>query len=194
MSPMPMPTTRRSAAALLMLAGAGSLAAPVAAEPALPETPPGAPSDFDFEHGSWRTTLRRRLRPLSGSDVWADYTGTTLVRPVVGGRANLAELDVAGAQGRIQGLSLRLFETERRRWTLNFSNLASGTLAAPMTGGFGGSRRGVFYSVEEFNGRRVLVRFVIESLSVDRCRLEQAFSTDGGATWEVNWMAMDTRV
>lgn len=195
MSSMPTPMTRRNAAAALAMAGAGSLAAQAAAATsALPETPVGAPRDFDFEHGRWRTTLRRLLRPLSGSDVWADYTGTTRVAPVLGGRANLVELDVAGPEGRIQGLSLRLFEPERQRWTLNFSNLASGTLSAPMTGGFGGGRRGVFYSAEDFKGRPVLVRFVIESQSADRCRFEQAFSADGGATWEVNWIAADTRM
>jgi len=160
---------------------------------ATPPTPVGSPSDFDFEHGRWHTTLRRRLHPLSGSDVWADYTGTTIVSPALGGRANLAELDVSGPEGRLQGLSLRLFETKQKRWTLNFANASSGTLVAPMTGGFGGGKRGVFYSVEDFDGRRVLVRFVIESTSADSCRFEQAFSADGGITWETNWIAVDTR-
>ena len=160
---------------------------------AIPATPVGSPHDFDFEHGRWHTTLRRRLHPLSGSDAWADYAGTTVVRPVLDGRANLVELDVSGPEGRLLGLSLRLFETKRQRWTLNFSNAASGTLATPMTGGFGGGPRGVFYSAEEFDGRRVLVRFVIESTGADTCRFEQAFSADGGVTWETNWIAVDTR-
>jgi len=181
-------TTRRTAAAALALAGVGASAAPT-----LPATPVGTPKDFDFEHGNWRTALRRRLKPLSGSDTWVEYEGTTLVQPLLGGRANLVELDVAGPQGRIQALSLRLFEIERQRWTLNFSNAASGTLAEPMSGGFGGGPRGLFYSVEDFNGRQILVRFVIESQSADRCRFEQAFSADVGATWEVNWVAVDTR-
>jgi len=193
-------TLRRIAG--LALAGACAIGTPAStalaetrpdAALATPATPVGTPHDFDFEHGRWRTTLRRRLQPLSGSDAWADYTGTTVVRPVLGGSANLVELDVSGPQGRIQGLSLRLFDTKQRRWTLNFSNAASGTLAPPMTGGFGGGRRGVFYSTESFDGRPVLVRFVIESTSADSCRFEQAFSPDGGTTWETNWIAVDTR-
>lgn len=183
-----MSATRRVAVAALATAGAGAIAAP-----ALPATPPGSPGDFDFEHGDWQTSLRRRLRPLSGSDVWAEYVGTSRVRPVLGGRANLVELDVTGPEGRIQGLSLRLFEVQRRRWTLNFSNTASGTLAAPMVGGFGGGARGLFYSEEDFKGRPILARFVIESMAADRCRFEQAFSVDGGESWEVNWVAVDTR-
>lgn len=163
------------------------------ASPAIPATPTGSPNDFDFEHGHWHTTLRRRLHPLSGSDVWADYAGTTIVRPLLGGRANVVELDVSGPQGRLQGLSLRLFDAKQKRWTLNFSNAAAGTLAPPMTGGFGGAPRGVFYSAETFGGRPVLVRFVIESTSADTCRFEQAYSADGGVTWEINWIAVDTR-
>jgi hypothetical protein len=195
-------STLRNAACLLLVAGACTVGATPSTGPAdarsdaasaIPATPIGTPHDFDFEHGRWHTTLRRRLKPLSGSDVWADYVGTTIVTPVLGGSANLAELDVSGAQGRIRGLSLRLFDTEQKRWTLNFSNATAGTLAEPMTGGFGGSARGVFYSAEDFGGRRVLVRFIIESTSADTCRFEQAFSDDGGATWETNWIAVDTR-
>ena len=198
---LPIRSTLPGIAGLLAVASACAVGAPPTTAPAhteadaalaIPATPAGSPHDFDFEHGRWHTTLRRRLHPLSGSDIWADYAGTTLVRPVLDGRANLVELDVSGPEGRLLGLSLRLFEPKHRRWTLNFSNAASGTLAAPMTGGFDGPR-GVFYSAEEFDGRRVLVRFVIESTSVDTCRFEQAFSADGGATWETNWIAMDTR-
>jgi hypothetical protein len=194
---MPLPATFRNATATLALAGACAAVsppAPAADSPAvLPETPVGMPHDFDFEHGHWRTTLKRRLHPLSGSDTWAEYAGTTTVHPILGGRANLVELEVSGPAGRLEALSLRLFEPERRRWTLNFANAASGTLATPMSGGFGGGRRGVFYSDETLDGRRILVRFVIEATGADRCRFEQAFSADGGATWEINWIAEDTR-
>jgi len=199
---LPTRSTLSGFAAWLVVASACAVGAPSSTASAntpadsalaIPATPAGSAHDFDFEHGRWHTALRRRLHPLSGSDVWADYAGTTIVRPVSGGRANLVELDVSGPAGRIQGLSLRLFDPKQKRWTLNFSDAASGTLAEPMTGGFGGSPRGVFYSAEEFDGRRVLVRFVIESMSADRCRFEQAFSVDGGATWETNWIAVDTR-
>ena len=38
------------------------------------------------------------------------------------------------------------------------------------------------------------VRFVIADITPTSCRFEQAFSADGGKTWEVNWIATDTRV
>ena len=63
-----------------------------------------------------------------------------------------------------------------------------------MSGGFAGGPQGVFYSADSFKGRPILVRFVIDVLDADHCRFEQAFSADGGATWEVNWIASDTRM
>jgi len=160
----------------------------------IPRTPVGTPHDFDFEHGRWQTSLQRLVQPLSGSREWASYTGTSNVHPLLGGRANLVELEVDGPRGRIAGVSLRLFDTQSERWTLNYSNLAGGTLELPMSGGFDGSRHGVFYSADTLKGKSILVRFIIDVLDPDHCRFEQAFSADGGATWEVNWVASDTRL
>ena len=54
--------------------------------------------------------------------------------------------------------------------------------------------RGEFFDQESLNGRSILVRFVIAPQTADTIRFEQAFSGDGGKTWEVNWIATDTRV
>lgn len=149
--------------------------------------------DFDFEIGTWKTKLSRRLRPLTGSNTWVEYEGTTIVRKVWDGRANLVELEVEGPSGRIEGLSLRLYNPDARQWSLNFSNSAGGTLSPPVIGEFKNGR-GEFYGQEALNGRAILVRFVISDITQDSCRFEQAFSDDGGKTWEVNWVATDTRV
>lgn len=149
--------------------------------------------DFDFEMGTWKTHLKRRLRPLTGSTTWVEYEGTTVVRKVWDGRANLVELEVNGPAGRIEGLSLRLYNPESRQWSLNFSNSAGGTLSEPVIGEFKNGR-GEFYGQESLNGRAIFVRFVISDITPNSCRFEQAFSDDGGKTWEVNWVATDTRV
>jgi hypothetical protein len=149
--------------------------------------------DFDFEIGTWHTHLRRLVRPLSGSSEWVEYEGTSVVRRVWNGRANLVELVVDGPAGHIEALSLRLYDTQSRRWSLNFSATGSGTLGTPSVGSFADGR-GEFFSEETFAGRPVLVRFVITPTGVDVCRFEQAFSVDGGKTWETNWIAIDTRI
>lgn len=167
-----------------------------AAEPRLPAAflKQGGPQDFDFEIGRWKTQLRRLTNPLSGQPAkWVEYEGTTLVTKVWDGRANLVELDVKGTAGHIEGLSLRLFNPETRQWSLNFANARSGTLTPPTLGGFHDGR-GEFYALDTFDGRDILVRFVISDVKPDSARFEQAFSADGGKTWEVNWIAVDTRV
>jgi hypothetical protein len=149
--------------------------------------------DFDFEIGTWKTHLKRLVHPLSGSDEWTEYEGTTTVRKVWNGRANLVELVADGAAGHFEGLNLRLYNPQSRQWSLNFANAASGRLSQPTIGGFKDGR-GEFYDQEDFDGRAVLVRFVILPVDADTIRFEQAFSDDGGRTWEVNWIATDTRV
>ncbi|HEU5459169.1 MAG TPA: hypothetical protein VFU83_01695 [Pyrinomonadaceae bacterium] len=149
--------------------------------------------DFDFEIGTWKTQLRRLVRPLSGSTTWVEYEGTTVVRKVWNGRANLVELKASGPAGSFEGLSLRLYNPESRQWSLNFANISDGTLTQPTIGEFKDGR-GEFYNQEKYNGRAILVRFVITKLSQDSIRFEQAFSDDGGKTWEVNWIAVDTRI
>jgi hypothetical protein len=153
----------------------------------------GGEHDFDFEIGTWKTHLRRLLKPLTGSTTWVEYDGTTVVRKVWEGAANLVELKVDGSAGHFEGLSLRLYNPQSRQWSLNFANKAGGTLTTPTIGEFRNGR-GEFYDQEEVNGRAVLVRFVILIVDADTCRFEQAYSADGGKSWEVNWTAVDTRV
>jgi hypothetical protein len=133
------------------------------------------------------------MHPLSGSTEWAEYEGTTAVRTVWDGRANLVELDVDGSAGRIQALSLRLYDPESRQWSLHSASSGSGTMSPPAIGEFKDGR-GEFYSKELLDGRAILVRFVISDITPSSCRFEQAFSDDEGKSWEVNWVATDTRL
>jgi hypothetical protein len=176
----------------LLLSG---LAAALLSSPALAQEagPRDGQHDFDFEIGTWNTRLSRLQNPLTGSTTWLEYTGTSVVRKVWDGRANLVELVVEGPAGRIEGLNLRLYNPQSRQWSLNFASARGGTLTQPSVGEFRNGR-GEFYSHEEFNGRMILVRFVIQVLDPDTARFEQSFSDDGGKSWEVNWIAVDTRV
>lgn len=149
--------------------------------------------DFDFETGTWRTHVRRLLHPLTGSSTWVEYDGTTVVRKVWNGRANLIELKADGPAGHFEGLSLRLYNPQSHQWSLNFANANGGGLNQPTIGEFRNGR-GEFFDQETLNGRAILVRFVISDITMGSCRFEQAFSDDGGKTWEVNWIATDTQV
>jgi hypothetical protein len=149
--------------------------------------------DFDFELGSWKTHLKRLLHPLTGAATWVEYDGTTTVRRVWNGRANLVELEVDGPKGHIEALSLRLYNPDSHQWSLNFSNSAGGALGTPSIGEFNNGR-GEFFDQETLGVRAILVRFVISEVTHTSCHFEQAFSDDGGKTWEANWIADDVRI
>jgi hypothetical protein len=149
---------------------------------------------FDFEIGTWKTHLKRLVRPLTGSTTWVEYQGTTVVRKVWDGRANLVELNVEGPAGRIEALSLRLYNPRTRQWSLNFASAGSGEMSMPPAIGGFSHGKGEFFNQETLDGKPILVRFVISGITPTSCHFEQAFSADGGKTWEVNWIATDTRV
>jgi hypothetical protein len=173
--------------ALIPLLPLVALAAPPRAEPR------DGQHDFDFEIGTWKTHLTRLDHPLTGSKNWLTYDGTSVVRKVWDGRANLVELEVDGPTGHLEGLSLRLYNPQARQWSLNFANAAGGAFGTPTVGEFKNGR-GEFYDQEAVGGRMILVRNVFSDVTPSSCRFEQAFSDDGGKTWEVNWVAVDTRV
>lgn len=150
--------------------------------------------DFDWEIGTWRSTVQVLADPLSESpDEWLEFTGTSTVRPLMDRRANVVEFAVSGPAGRIDALNLRLYEPQAQRWSLTFVNMRDGLLAPAVYGGF---RDGIgeFYGDDQLDGRPIKVRFLIVRASQDEARFEQAFSADGGTTWETNWIAVDRRV
>ncbi len=149
--------------------------------------------DFDFEIGTWKTHLRRLQHPLTGATTWIEYEGTSVVRKVWNGRANLVELVVDGPAGHIEGLSLRLYDPQAHQWSLNYANSSAGTLSEPTIGEFTNGR-GEFFDRESFNGRTIFVRNVFTDITPNSYRFEQAFSDDGGKTWEINWVATDTKM
>lgn len=191
---MPMVSARLLVLALLV--GGAGVSAHAHSAPVAPsaETTRDGQRDFDFEIGIWATEVRVLRNPLSGQPpVWAEYRGTSLVRSLMDGRANSVELSVAGPAGKIEGISLRLYDPGARQWSLNFASLRDGALTPPVVGGFGADGRGVFYGDDKLGERAIRVRFVITQVSADEARFEQAFSADDGATWEVNWIAVDRR-
>lgn len=150
--------------------------------------------DFDYEIGTWKIHLRKRLHPLTGSNNWVDFDGTSVTRKVWDGRANLEEFETDGAAGHIEGLTLRLYSPQSHQWSIFWANSKDGNLGIPpMTGQFKNGR-GEFYDQEVFEGRAIYVRFVWSDITANSAHFEQSFSADGGKTWEANWITDQTRV
>jgi hypothetical protein len=154
-----------------------------------------AQHDFDFDLGTWKTHSTRLLHPLTGSKQWVDLDGVSVVKKVWGGKANLAEYKADGqVAGYLELMALRWFNPTTHEWNIDFAAPNVGVFGAvPGVGQFKNGRVD-FYDYELINGRSVLVRFSMWSIDADSAQSQQAFSDDGGKTWEVNWINKYTRV
>ena len=148
--------------------------------------------DFDWDIGAWQTHQRRRLHPLTGSSTWVEYHGTDVVKKLWNG-GNTGMIEADGPAGHLEIFTIRLYNPDSHQWGITFTNPAAGTLAPVLSGEFKDGR-GEFYDQEPYQGRQILVRFAISDIAADSCRFEQAFSADGGKTWEVNFIVTENRV
>jgi hypothetical protein len=152
--------------------------------------------DFDFEIGTWKIHLSRLQDRLVGSKTWVDFDGTSVTRKVWDGRANFNEFESDSPTSHIEGLTLRVYNPQTRQWSIYWANSkdpALGQPIQPMVGEFKDGR-GEFYDQELWKGRFVYVRFIWSNITPTSAHFEQAYSDDGGKTWEVNWITDQTRV
>jgi len=148
--------------------------------------------DFDFLHGDWCVHNRRLRARLAGSDTWDDFDSRVNCQPVLGGLGNVETHDTAW-NGGYTGLALRLYDSAARRWAIHWANGRDGVLEPAVFGGFVGDT-GLFFGDDVHDGTSVRVRFTWTRTDADHARWEQAFSADGGASWETNWTMAFERV
>lgn len=147
----------------------------------------GSANDFDFLFGEWTVHHRRLAKRLENSTDWIEFTGPATARKILGGLGNFDEIAVNLPGDPYLGATLRLFNPETGSWSIHWMDSRHpGTLDPPMIGRFENGR-GLFFGDDTFNGRPIRIRFVWTPLTPVSCSWEQAFSTDGGATWETNW-------
>ena len=189
----------RAACVIVSIAWVSALGASASAEVALPvpeekeKTVSNAQSDFDFFFGRWKVHNRSLRERLKGSTVWDEFDGTAVVRPILEGHANVNDYEAEAPSGTIHGFALRRFNPRSQEWSIYWASRDTGTLdLPPMIGSFKDGR-GEFYNQEVFEGRSIYVRFVWSAITATSCRWAQAFSPDGGKTWETNWIMEFTR-
>ncbi|HSV55225.1 MAG TPA: hypothetical protein VLJ57_24080 [Burkholderiaceae bacterium] len=146
---------------------------------------PAASHDFDFFFGRWTVRNRRLLKPLQGADLWEHFDGEQVCAPLLGGLVNYDEL--RDDQGVPLGLSLHLYDLAARCWKAYWVSARDGLLQAPVTGGFDNGT-GMLEGTDSFQGRPVRVRYTWSGVHTPTPRWEQAYSADGGRSWEVNWV------
>jgi hypothetical protein len=146
--------------------------------------------DFDWDIGTWTTHQKRLLHPLTGSTLWVEYRGTDTVRRMWDG-ANRGEIRATGPAGTLELFTLRLYNPQTHEWSIYFTNSTTGILSSPVVGTFKNGH-GEFFDQEQYNGKTILLRFSVTEITSNECRFEQAFSADGGRTWETNFIVTET--
>ena len=147
----------------------------------------GSANDFDFVHGAWRVRHRQLLERLAGCGEWIEFDGTMEATPILGGLGNFDRnvIDLPG--GRYEASTLRLFRPDTRQWSLHWIDGRDPKIDPPLYGTFKDGV-GTFFGDDSFGGRPIRLRFLWERPSPTTARWNQAFSADGGATWEINWI------
>ena len=151
------------------------------------ETENDGRNDFDFLIGTWKVHHRTLKKRLNGSTEWDEFDGDTVDRKILNGLGNMDENLIQSRKGPVHAISLRLFNPVSKEWSIHWSTDVTGTMDVPMIGGFQDGR-GEFYSQEIFEGRHIYNRFIWSKITANSCQWEQAFSEDGGKTWETNWI------
>lgn len=149
-------------------------------------------ADFDFLHGRWNVRNERLQRRLAGSNDWETFDATQECRPLLAGLGNIDEFVTEWAQGFL-GIALRLFNPRTRQWSIYWASNRTAVLEPPVIGSFEDGI-GTFYGKDLHEGVPIDVRFIWSHITAVGARWQQAFSVDGGKTWETNWRMYMTRI
>ena len=145
------------------------------------------PDDFDFIIGDWRVRHRRLKTRLAGCDEWIEFEGTSTTRKILGGYGNLEDNALDLPEGAYRAVALRSFDPATATWSIWWlDGRHPDRIDTPVVGRFTDGI-GLFYADDSLDGTPIRVRFTWSSTDTDTPRWEQAFSVDGGDTWETNW-------
>jgi hypothetical protein len=143
-------------------------------------------SDFDYLVGHWNIENRTLKEPLTGSDEWQEFDATQEFRLILLGLGNF-DIFRAEPEGKpFEGLTVRLFDSQTRLWTIYWADSGTMKLDAGKVGSFAGDE-GDFFGREVVAGKDVVVRFHWDKRNPKAPVYSRAFSADAGRTWEWNW-------
>lgn len=153
----------------------------------------GSQHDFDFFLGTWNVQHRRLKQALSGSQEWQEFDGSTTCQSLLGGIVNLNDSVINRPSGVSRGMGFRAYDAKTNTWADWYLDGRKAThLDAPGIGRFK-NRIGTFLSDDTFDDKPIKVRGIFSPITPTSMQWEQAFSPDGGKTWETNWIMRYSR-
>lgn len=149
---------------------------------------------FDFLHGAWQIANRRLATRLAGSGEWVQFPASAECRPILGGMGNIDDFRPEGVGWTgFEGGAVRIFDPHRDQWAIHWMDNVRCKLFPPVYGRFVDGV-GEFLGEDAEGDQPVQVRFRWSDMTAISAEWEQAFSVDGGKTWETNWAMSMTRV
>ena len=142
---------------------------------------------FDLRNGHWLVHHRRLKERLMGSHEWIEFDGSQNEWPLMNGYSNVDENTFKMPGGEFKGVTLRAYDSRTGEWSIWWlDGREPGQVDTPVKGRFENGV-GIFYSDDTLRGKPVRVRFAWSNITAEGAHWEQAFSADGGKTWETNW-------
>jgi hypothetical protein len=150
-------------------------------------------NDFDFLAGHWTVRHRRLKERLAGCTDWEEFPGTCHMRPMLAGQANVDDNVLELPSGTYRAVTLRAYDPETQTWSIWWlDSREPHDIGVPVVGAFADGT-GTFFADDVLNGQPIRVRFLWSDITPASARWQQAFSNDGGATWETNWVMVFER-
>lgn len=151
------------------------------------ETLASAPNDFDFVIGDWAVIHKRLKQRLADCHEWVEFDGAMSTQKILGGFGNLEDNVLHFPEGEFRAIALRSYDQSTKKWSIWWlDGRFPGQIDVPVVGEFKDGV-GTFFAKDTFANLPITVRFLWSQVGPDELRWEQAFSTDGGNTWETNW-------
>jgi hypothetical protein len=155
--------------------------------------------DFDFIYGKWKMPNHRLKHD------WEDFITCDEGNPLPGGVGNIDYWKTSYWKDFV-GVTVRTYDRKTGLWRLYWvdNTFSQGIIQPPVVGKFKGNV-GIFEGPDTRNGQPIVVRFTwtLSPKGVSPAekweqmlnpkaapiiaKWNQAFSTDGGKTWEINW-------
>lgn len=159
-------------------------------------------NDFAFLVGSWNIHNRRKTGKSFWADhepeeeaTWEEFPAVDLVEKCLDGRAVVEHYEATLPSGEIvKALSVKAFDLTTQRWSITWIDTREGPDDfRPLSGTFQDGVGTFSQVIETPDGKPLHVRYIWDHITSDAARWQQAFSFDGGLTWNTNFLMQFTR-
>lgn len=153
-------------------------------------------NDFDFLQGPWTIHNRRRTEALypDREGVWQEFTATHRGEKLVDGKVIIEHFEGILPDEEVRkAIAIRTFEPETQQWSIVWLDNRNPADFRPVVGKFDDGVGHFYQEIAAPNGQPMHVRFIWDQITGDTARWQQAFSFDGGKTWDTNWIMEFTR-